>query len=271
MKDNYLNYVLTYNNFETYKCYEHHLSIILNYLFFNFNLKNSYDVKDYHLFEFIKFQKKKNLSNSTINKRLNVFKRMYKFFKLNDFSNVFTLKEAYTTFNSLNLNEIKKLVNYIKNSNLCLQNKLILSLMLSSGIRRSELIKIKVSNIDLDNNSILLTKTKTGNSRFIFFDDFTRYYLIKFLKNHKYQYLFNIKLSAIDSLFRRVKKVCNFRKFSPHVLRHTYATILVNNDTNLEFIRITLGHTNLNTTKRYLHYNTNNLLKTYKTNFNYSI
>lgn len=272
MYNDYLNYVLTYCSFDTYRCYEHHLSIVIDYLEINHNLIYDYDINNNHLFEFIKNQKKNNLCNSTINKRINVLKRMFKYCKSNvDLSDVSTMKESYTTFNCLTKNEIMVLLNYIKYSNLKLQNKVILSLMLSSGIRRKELVNIKLKNVNLDDNSILLTQTKTNNNRFVLFDDFTRSFLEEYMKELKQKYLFDITVHAIDSLFRRVRVACNFRVFSPHVLRHTYATILVNNDTNLEFIRITMGHTNLNTTKRYLHYNPNNLAKTYRSNFHYEI
>lgn len=269
MFNNYLNYVLTYNTLDTYNCYEHHLRIVIDFLEVKFNLHYDHEVNKNHLYDFIKYQKKNKLANATINKRINVFKRMFRYcnskINLND---VKAMKETYTTFNCLTQNEVNTLVNYIKYGQLKIQNKALLSLMLTSGVRRTELLNIEVRNVNLEYNSILLTSTKTDTDRYILFDDFTKYYLKKYMKGLKDKYLFPFSVHAIDSLFRRVRSACNFRVFSPHVLRHTYATILVNNDTNLEFIRITMGHTNLNTTKRYLHYNQNNLLKTYRSNFN---
>ena len=114
----------------------------------------------------------------------------------------------------------------------------------------------------------MLEKTKTSSERCILFTEETKQkYLIPYLKTNNKEYLFNIKKSAIRSLFERTKKQLHFTKMHPHMLRHTYATILINNNCDLEFIRLTLGHSNLLTTQRYLHYNLDKMCSTYKTQY----
>ena len=59
--------------------------------------------------------------------------------------------------------------------------------------------------------------------------------------------------AAIQSLFMRIKKELNVETLSPHLLRHTYATMLMEETHDIEQVRILLGHTTYEMTKRYLH------------------
>ena len=64
-------------------------------------------------------------------------------------------------------------------------------------------------------------------------------------------------------MFARIREQLGFSKFSPHVLRHTFATNMVHNNANLDLIANLLGHTNLDTTRRYLHQDISNTQKLY--------
>lgn len=252
MKERYLFYVMVNTSEENYRFVNSHLNIIVSY--FEKKLVN-YE----NLCDFVLYQRNKNISNSTINKRIRCLKQMYKFNRIEntDLFEFKKLKETTKTFDCLNKIQLKELNNYIENSKMSLQNKLILLLLLESGCRLNELINIKIKNINTDYNFILLERTKTSKERHILFTEKTKVkYLLPYLICCKKSQglLFNVKKDAIRSLFERTRQKLNFYKFHPHMLRHTYATILINNNTDLEFIRITLGHTNLNTTQRYLHY-----------------
>lgn len=263
LKDKYLCYVKTFTSSENYRFVYSHLNIIIKFF-------DDKEVNYSNLCAFVLDQKQKNVSNSTINKRIRCLKQMYKFSQIDnlDLIDFKKLKETETTFDCLDTKQVNILVDYIKYSKLSLQNKLILSLFLDSGCRLSELLSINVLNLNLNFNYILLEKTKTSKERYILFTEETKEnYMIPYLKTLKKSVLFDIKKSAIRSLFERTKKQLHFSKFHPHMLRHTYATILVNNNTNLEFIRLTLGHTNLKTTQRYLRYNPDKLSMTYKNQY----
>ena len=270
MKNNYLDYVYSYYSIDTFFCYKGHLEIISAFLQDNFNIAYDTDVLHTHLLSFIKFQRSKSLTNATINKRLNVLKRMFVYNKSqNKLDFIENLKEQYTTFNYLDDLEIMKLIKYLESSKLAIQNKLMITLFLESGVRRKELRYIEINNIDLENKIILLTTTKTNKPRFICYSDLTDKYLKNYIFNLKNKkYLFNVSNNSISSCFRRINKTLNFKNFSPHVLRHSYATLIVNNNGNLEMLRQTMGHEKLTTTQRYIHYNKKFLLKSYKQSFN---
>lgn len=261
--NNFLNDTLIFKSYDTYIFYKSHLKTSLSYF-------QEKEINYITLCEYVLFLKQKKLSNATINKKILSLKVCLKFNKVNN-QDLYTfkkLKEEKKTFKCLDKKQVFAYVDYIESSKMSLQNKLILSLFLDSGCRLSELINIKTSNINLNLNYILLEKTKTSSERCILFTEETKQkYLIPYLDTNNKEYLFNIKKSAIRSLFERTKKQLHFAKMHPHMLRHTYATILINNNCDLEFIRLTLGHSNLTTTQRYLHYNLDKMCSTYKTQY----
>lgn len=263
--DKLLENKLVYNSYETYRFYESHINNI-KMVCENIDLIN---IDENYIKTFILNQKLKKLSNATINKRLLCFKMVLSENKL-DCSYICKLKEIQKTFDFLSYSQVLRLLEYLHISNIKIENKLVFRLLLDTGIRLNELLNIKLEDIELESNCIYLRTTKTSRERIVFFTDDTKlllqeHILIEMLND--YDYIIDLKKSSIESLFNRVNKHLKFRKFSPHMLRHTYATILVNENTNLEFIRCTLGHSNLTTTKRYLHQNQENLYKIYKEKF----
>lgn len=270
MKDNYLNYVFTYNSEETYNCYKGHLEIILNYLISNFDIKYDIDLKQEYLFKFIQYQKQNNLSCATINKRINVIKRMFKYSNSSvNLNNVKSLKERYSTYDYLKNDELNILIDYVDKSKMALHNKLMIMLFFESGVRKKELKFIEVSNIDFNNELIFLTITKTNKPRYVCYGELTKKFLFEHLnKIGNSKYLFNLSNNAISSCFRRVQKILKFNNFSCYVLRHSYATLIVNNDGNMEMLRQTMGHEKLTTTQRYIHYNKDFIKKSYNKSFN---
>lgn len=263
LMEKYLNYIKIYTSKENYRYVNSHLNIIVNFFL---NKELNFDT----LCEFVLLQRSNNVSNATINKRIRCLKQMYAYYKIEnkELTEFKKLKEVKKTFECLNDIQIQKLMDYIDMSKMSIQNKLILSLFLETGCRLTELLNIKVYNIDLEMNYILLEKTKTSLERRVMFTEETKHkYLIPYLKQTKKEMLFTIKKRGVEALFERTRKQLKFNKFHPHMLRHTYASILINNDTNIEFVRLTMGHTNLSTTQRYLHYNLNKMCNVYKNQF----
>lgn len=261
----YLNYVKLFKSYGTYKFYDHHLNSILKFL----NVNRTRKIKKKNLLEYISLMQEKGLSNKTINNRILSLKTMLKYAKLNNhiIFSIPKLKTKDVRYNNLSDIELKKLLFYIKTSNIKNTNKLIVCLLLETGIRLNELIHIKCKNIDVNNRSILLEVTKNNIDRIVFYSDLTNKYINKI--NLENEFLINLTHKGVYSIFERIRNKLNFNIFHPHMLRHTYATILVQNNTNLEFVRLTLGHKSLKTTQRYLHFNTEIMKKIYDNNFKY--
>lgn len=253
---------------------------LLSYFGYNFEIESLTKVK---ILAYIKECKDNNNKNSTINKHLKMIYRLMKYaidnilITLTDeqkqqyalIYKIGTLKDDSQSYRTLSEHQVVELVEYIDSLStkkyLQLRNKIILSLMLSTGVRRNELIHIKISNIDFENNSIFLEHTKTGFTRYIYFDDETGE-LIKLLikrlnkfKNKDRDWLFlsgqfhtQLTTMGIDEIFRKLKTTLGFQ-IAPHMLRHTFATECVENEIPLSSLQTLMGHTRLSTTQIYIH------------------
>lgn len=252
---------------------------------YDFSLEICNDIKNYFknidvskidsdmVYNYINYLKSKNLSNSTINKRVLLLKRLFKFNNISfDFSSIRKLKERFITYGFLDPFELDKFHKAI--NDLDLFKKSLLLLFIDSGVRVNELIHIKTRNVDLLTRSIFLEETKTNTPRYVYFSQYTCNILKKYFMHYKgikNEYMFfslkdNSKILSrytVNSIFKRIKVKYDFKKLSPHMLRHTLSTNLYNNGANLLFISNLLGHSNPNTTKRYIHNDIKNDLKIY--------
>ena len=151
------------------------------------------------------------------------------------------------------------------------RDKLILSLFYSTGIRLSELINIKRTDIDLkEKNLKVLGK---GNKERILplpeplLDDLAKY--MDCTQNNVWLFHTEAGEKMYSKLVYRLvnsylAKVTTITKKSPHVLRHTFATHMLNNGADLNAIKEFLGHANLSATQIYTHNSISKLANIYK-------
>ena len=148
------------------------------------------------------------------------------------------------------------------------RNKLIIELFYVTGIRLSELINIKISDVDFNNQSIKVLG-KRNKERIIPLSSNVVNDLNIFIENNqKNKYLFtNLEGKKLYNklVYRLVNKyigeISSVNKKSPHILRHTFATHMLNNGADINAIKELLGHANLSATQVYTH-NTIEKLKT---------
>lgn len=153
----------------------------------------------------------------------------------------------------------------------------IVSLLYATGIRREELANIKLS--DIDDNVKTITVTGKGNKVRVVpigdtaYDDMAEYlnYRESFQreKSSKSNYLFLNKFGqplSVRSIDRLVKKFAALfgMDFTPHTLRHSFATHLLENGADLLLIKEILGHSSLTTTQKYTHITAETMKKAYK-------
>lgn len=262
---NGINYFLEYykqnKRKSTYFFYKAKLTLINDYFKEN-EIKFFSQINEQIIMNYISTQKEKNNKNVTINKNVGTLKTLISFLTKRDMINpinlkIEKLKETKPNINILETKEIKQILEYIKKFDN--QKQLIFYLLATTGIRRTELINIKRCNIDMINNKIFLEHTKSGHTRNIFLTEETKKLLINEIqKNKKSLYLFTEKngkqlsVYKIDHFFTKVKKDLKIEKLSPHILRHTYATQIIESN-DIETVRLLLGHESYEMTKRYLH------------------
>ena len=177
----------------------------------------------------------------------------------------------------LTIDEINKFLNIDIIDEFSARNKSMLELLYATGLRISELISLEFKNIDL-NECIIRVMGKGSKERIIPLSDiainylkiYVRDYRQKLVKNeiNNYVYLNNHgKKLTRQGVFKIIKKqaqVSNINKvISPHTLRHSIATHMLENGADLRIIQEFLGHENISTTQIYTHLSNTKLKSDY--------
>lgn len=175
--------------------------------------------------------------------------------------------------NILSVEEIDKLLDIEIKNMYDSRNKAMLELMYASGLRVSELINLKPNDVDLTNNTVR-TMGKGKKERIIPIGDYATKavydYLYKYRPNNKCEYLFlnnHYNKMTRQGFYKIIKKLLLEKNinttFSPHTLRHSFASHMLSNGADLRTIQELLGHSNISTTEIYLYVNSKELRKNY--------
>ena len=236
------------------------------------------DIRDY-----IKDLSKHNMSERSISRKISAFKTYYKFLiiinkiKNNPMEFIIIPKQNKTLPTVLSIEEVLTLLDIPLNTPGDYRNKAMLELMYATGLRISELINLKMSNIDLELN-LVKTIGKGSKERIIPVGDYATEYLKEYIYNYRpsfirknnSEYLFlnrsGNKMSR-QMFFKIIQKLAlekNIKtKFSPHTLRHSFATHMLEYGADLRTIQELLGHSNISTTQIYTHLSTDKLRENY--------
>ena len=235
--------------------------------------KNYLKVKYKDISEFIIFLKKSGYKNTSINRIISTLRSFYLFLEknkrinCNPFYLVSSVKTEKRLPNYFKYQEFINMIEVIEDNPLGYRNRLILELLLATGIRVSELSNIKISDIDLNNREIKILG-KGSKERIVFFGSYSKEAFDGYF-NKSRNILLNGKVSEyllinnnggkltdrgirliIDNI---VKKSCIKSKVSPHTFRHTFATMMLNEGCNIKSVQELLGHASLSTTGIYTH------------------
>jgi integrase/recombinase XerD len=144
-----------------------------------------------------------------------------------------------------------------------LRYKLLFIIIYSAGLRISEAINLKISDIDFLRKTIHVRSSKNNKDRYTVLSEKAIYLLNHYINRYKPEiYLFSsikdksIKMSKrhCQEVFHRIVIEANIQKKAHiHTLRHSFATHLLENNTNLFYIMKLLGHSSIRTTLLYLH------------------
>lgn len=233
---------------------------------------------------YIQGKKKRNgvkLSSSSVNSALRAVKAFYNYCISENYTEDVSKKLKLPRMHKieqkiLTMEEIKVLFTAIKADKLSLRNKCIALLMLDSGFRKGEIVRLRICDIDWKTSSVMVNG-KGFKQRIVPIGEKTKkrmreYYNAcrgyadeesSFFVNNHYE---PITDNAIKQCFYALKKVTGIERLHPHLLRHTFATMYIVNGGNLETLRCILGHTSIQTTQIYLHFASNYKLIT--ENFN---
>lgn len=241
--------------------------------FLEFNNNNILNVNKDIVNKYMKNLYDKNISKSTISRRLSSLRGFYNYLYKNDiisknyFIGIKNPKKEHSLPKLVKDIDVDKMFDVPNiNNPLGQRNLLIIRILYSTGIRVSELVNIKLSDININDRTIKILG-KGNKERIVIFGYHTKEILELYLKNGRYrlsksncEYLIlnkdGEKLS--DRYIRKIIDDIIFKAsiemhVSPHMLRHTFATVMLNNGCDLVSVKDLLGHESLNTTSIYTH------------------
>jgi integrase/recombinase XerC len=225
------------------------------------------------------------ISNVSINRKISSLKAFYKFLLKSKQIDVNPLlkhkalktpKKIQIPFSEQELNNVLNQVNYKEGFDGC-RDKLIIDLFYTTGIRRSELIGLQINNIDINSNTIKVIG-KRNKERIIpllpiLIEQIKIYQKerlhIEHIQDPQYFFLLSNGNKLNETFVYRLinnyfSNVSEKVKKSPHMLRHTFATHMLNHGADLNSIKELLGHSSLASTQVYTHSSLSELQNVYK-------
>lgn len=234
--------------------------------------------------EFLKYLDNLKLKNSTIGRHMSSVRSFYAFLvthkvlEKNIFKTISNPKIPKKIPNFIYSNELDKLFSSCENQTpLGKRNKLILELLYATGVRIGELVSIQIKDIDFSALSIKV-EGKGSKTRIVYYGEYMSDALDDYLCNGrgvlighmKHDFLFvnsrgnKITTNGIRNALDKVIKTSGLKhKISPHVLRHTFATHLLESGADLKSVQELLGHSSLTTTQIYTHVTNERLRSVY--------
>ena len=247
------------------------------------HINNALNIKYENILDYLKYLDNNNYKVSSIARKITSIKSFHKYLSetnnIEDVSLKINIPKFYRKLpNILTIEEVDNLLDINLKSPFDYRNKAMLELMYSSGLRVSELINLKLSDIDLDNNYVRCFG-KGNKERIVPIGEVAIEYLKIYINEYrdsmkKGYYTENIFLNnhgkniTRQGFFLIIKQIAKEKdidkNITPHMLRHSFATHLLNNGADLRTIQEMLGHANLSTTQIYTNVSTDILKENYE-------
>ena len=282
----YLGYIkfekkLTKNTIDNYE-----LDLLLFLRYLNDNKFNDFNnLKENNIVSYLKYlSEDKNLNSRSVERHLTTLRNFFKYlFKMKFIAkdimiNIDNLKLQKNLPNVLSINEVNELLDIKLENPFNYRTKAMLELMYGSGLRVSELVNLTLYSIDLYNNTILI-EGKGRKERIVPLGEVAKEYLELYLEQRSS--LVKKKNGLTDKLFLNnhgkpiTRNGFNFllnnilkekgidKKITPHTLRHSFATHMLNNGADLRSIQELLGHSDIVTTRIYTHVSNDKIHENY--------
>ncbi|TGM04968.1 site-specific tyrosine recombinase XerD [Leptospira jelokensis] len=235
---------------------------------------NFLEVKANDIMRFLEEERERKISAKTLAREVVAIRQFYKYLRdekrldSNPTEKIETPEVARTIPDYLTQTEIEELFRNIKEDNLYeLRDKCIFELLYSSGLRISEACNLKMSDIDMENMTITV-EGKGGRQRLVPFGEKSLEILKRYLTESRTEILKKricdfVFVSKKGSYINRksvwrllnhyIKRTKIKKKVTPHTLRHSFATHLLENHADLKSVQELLGHIDISTTQIYTH------------------
>lgn len=261
---------------KTLKAYEYDLKNFIQYI----NSMNIIKIETKHIISYIgDLKDKRGLKESSIKRKIITLKLFFdylfknKIIRHNPMLNLkFRFKKEHRLPKTLQLENIKSLIKlateYLDKNLSAFQRRnairdlAIIDILVSTGIRIGELSVMKINDINLDEKTILI-HGKGRKERYLYLSSNETLNNLKnwinIRKNEKIytnnlfinRYGYSLSLHSIEAIYEKYRILAKIPKSTPHYLRHTFATNLLNNGADLRSVQELLGHSNISTTEIY--------------------
>lgn len=243
--------------------------------------KNLIDISKKDVFNYLIFLSKRKLKPASLRRKISALRSFYKFLIREEIiENDPTLdlslpKKEKILPDIISVEEIEKLINVISKDNFKgKRDSALIELLYSSGLRVSEIINLKINEIDLD-NCYLKCFGKGSKERIVPFGELAKEFLINYIaernKNNINSDLLFVTKKGRKLLRQQINNILNFyakkcklkKKIHPHMLRHSFATHLLERGADLRSVQELLGHVDISTTQIYTHLTKEHLREVY--------
>jgi integrase/recombinase XerC len=250
--------------------------------FFEFVKKDPEKVDNLDIRDYMTSLYMKGLTKTTIGRRLAAIRSFYRFMHLEGHVNtnparvVATPKAQKKLPDFLDIDEATTLMEVSEGLGfICIRDKAILELLYSSGLRVSELVGLNIGDIDTRTSWVVRAKGKGKKERIVPIGQKAKEaleeYLIERALKNKYAEAMFLNKEGKRLTDRSVRRIVDKyqqqagikRHISPHTLRHTFATHMLQSGADLRSIQEMLGHSSLSTTQKYTHTDLTYLMNVY--------
>ena len=240
----------------TRKTYIGAISLFLQY----FLKKDVLNISNDDVFRYLEHKiKDDNISFSTQKGIVGAIKLFYKhlYNKNINIDYIYPDRPEYKLPNVLSISDIKSILDNITN----LKHKAIISLIYSAGLRISELVHLEIKDIDSQRMMIRIRSSKNNRDREVMLSENILKLLRDYYKIYKpRKYIFEglnggrYHVRSVQEVFKKALINADINKnASVHTLRHSFATHLIENGTDIRIVQELLGHKNIKTTQIYTH------------------
>jgi len=285
LREMFILYLQTEKNYSKHTILNYDLDLTEFFVFLDKNKINNINKIDYKIMrEYLSELYSNRYSTSTVSRKISTLKSFFKFLlkenivRGNPMSLISSPKKEKKLPHFLYYKELEALLNAPYENNIYeLRDKLILEMLYSTGIRIGELIEIKCNDVDLKENKIKI-HGKGNKDRYVLFGDVLLNLLNKYLKDSRkvllkdktcpYLFINHHGTKLTDRFIRKSINKYLLRasvnmNVSPHTLRHTFATHMLNEGANIKTVQELLGHENISTTQIYTHVSNERLRNVY--------
>ena len=276
-KDIFLNYIKN-KNYSNYTIDSYNKDLDNFYIYLKQNNTDIKKVNYKFLRGYLTVLYDKKYSKKTIARNISTLKSFFKYLKKeniiksNPMNLIKTPKIDKKLPKFLNYDDLEKILSIPDTTTfLGKRNALILELLYSTGVRVSELVNIKLNDIDLSEEKILILG-KGNKERYVLFGSKAKEKMLDYLKektdDSPYLIVNRYGNKITDRGIRKILDSIILEaslsyKISPHTLRHTFATHMLDSGADIEIVKELLGHESLSTTQIYTHVTSESLKRVY--------